>query len=530
MRSNQNNTNENLGRVTEGPDQQALHNDPLPTTSNQSQIMSGFSSAISPGELQSSYEAIDPWFLYGGNIAAACQATNAVVEVHQRTRDETKAVDDDDKRKQRANSRLTAWQSRERKRIEFEVLQEREAELKSRNLELMQENQQLKMIIGSFKANTMSSRDNITTNEQRRDRDVLRLQQKGVPTSSSQTSRHLSRNVEDIQQQFSLQFQNRTALGTSNVFRMPSTNAPFSTDTGSTTPSAKIPETRGSRDLMFSLEPDPMTGIAPFPSTIDFSSNRDANGRMISSSINDEGSSLGGGMPQHMRGDMGGYSALGMNALPGSSSGNFLYNTNDMLAPTIFAPLFRGDSTQEQSVNTTVNSHVHDMVGQNSNRQLLFGSSLPFLSSFSGGQGAGSSNFSANLSSYLRSASLAEEKVDVPLFRAIRTGRSQSQQPPQSQAQKRKRSLPQGKEDGIQASDHEDTTPKNAYARLSSSMTRDNVGVTGSKAYSGGGLHGSELLFSDDNVVEASSLAPGDAFVSSLSNSNVHNNEDGDES
>jgi len=377
----------------------------------------------------------------------------------------------------------------------------------------------------------MPSRDSIATNELRHDRDVLRLQQKGAAaTSSSQTSRHImSRNFEDMQQQFSLPFQNLTALSTSNAFRLPSTNPPLS-DPGSMS-SGKITETRANRDLpgMFNLEPDPMTGVAALPSTMEFSSNRDANGRMMSSSVNDEGPSLIGGMPQHVRGDMGGFSAIGMNAVAGSASSNFLYNTNDMLAPTIFAPLFRGDPNQEQSVLTTVNSHANDRVGQNSNRHLLFGSSLPFLSTFSG-QGAGSS-LSANLSSFLRSASLAEEKVDVPLFRAIRTARSQSQQAPQSQ--KRKRS--QGKDDGGPTLDHEDAaasseyTGKNAYARLSSTP-RENVGVvTGSKGYTASGVHGSELLFSGDNVVETPSFSLGDTLVSSLSNSNFHN-DDGDES
>ena len=284
---------------------------------------------------------------------------------------------------------------------------------------------------------------------------------------------------------------------------------------------------------MFSLEPDPMTGVASFPSTMEYSSTRDANRRMMSSSTNDDGTSLTGGTSQHVRGDMGGYSTMGMNSVSGSTAGNFLYNSNDMLAPTIFAPLFRGDSNQEQSAIATANSHGNERVGQNSNRHLLFGSSLPFLSSFSG-QGAGSCNFAANLSNYL-TASLAEEKVDVPLFRAIRTARSsQSNHSQQPQAPKRKRSVQQGKDDEGRIPEHEDAagssdyTTKNAYPRLSST-TRENVGVTESKAYPSSGIHGSELLFSGDNVDETPPFSLGDTLVASLSNSNVYN-DDGDES
>jgi hypothetical protein len=522
---NHNNSNENTRNITEDLNQ-AVHSagsNPSTTSSNQ---LGGFSSTMSTAELQSSYQAIDPWFLYGGNIAAACQATNAVVEVHQRTRDDTKTVDDDDKRKQRANSRLTAWQSRERKRIEFEVLQEREAELKGRNLELLQENQKLKMIIASFKSNAALSRDNIATTDQQHDHDVLRLQDKGISTTSSlHTSRQLPINLEDIQH-LSLPFQNRTELSSTNSFRIPATNAPF-TQAGST-PSVQIPETRGNRDLMFSLAQDSMAGISPFSNSLEFGSTREANARMIQSSINDDGSSLTRGMPQQVRGDVGGYAALGMN--PGGTSSSFLYNTNDMLAPTIFAPLFRGDSNPDQSTSTAVNSHLNERTGQNSNHHLLFGSSLPFLSTL-GGQGAGASSFSANLSSYLRSASMAEEKVDVPLFRAIRTARSQAQQVPESQGQKRKRTQQQGKEDGNQTPQGEDVaseyTRKHPFALLPST-TGENVGLIGSKVYTGSDVHGSELLFSDDNVAGIPSFALRDALVPATSDANVQNDQ-GDE-
>jgi hypothetical protein len=99
---------------------------------------------------QSAADVIDPWVLYGGNVAAACQATNlAVVDQQQ---EEGNIGEDDDKRRQRASSRLTAWQSRERKRIEFEVLQERQTELKGRNIVKQRENEQLKLLIECLKA------------------------------------------------------------------------------------------------------------------------------------------------------------------------------------------------------------------------------------------------------------------------------------------------------------------------------------------------------------------------------------------
>jgi hypothetical protein len=105
---------------------------------------------------------IDPWFLYGGNVAAACQATNEVAGTsHQySSKDEEQrsrkvAIEEevnDEKVRQRAHSRLTAWQSRERKRIEFEVLQERQTELKSRKVQLQQQNNYLKQVIENLKA------------------------------------------------------------------------------------------------------------------------------------------------------------------------------------------------------------------------------------------------------------------------------------------------------------------------------------------------------------------------------------------
>ena len=90
----------------------------------------------------------DPWSLYGGNIAAACRATNEAV-VHER---QEEADDDKEKQRQRASNRLTAWQSRERKRIEFEVMQERKVELTRKNAELTKENTQMRLLIRRIKA------------------------------------------------------------------------------------------------------------------------------------------------------------------------------------------------------------------------------------------------------------------------------------------------------------------------------------------------------------------------------------------
>lgn len=93
-------------------------------------------------------DIIDPWGLYGGNIAAACQATNESIKDGQ----QDEANLDEEKKRQRAHNRLTAWQSRERKRIEFEVMQERKTELTRKNDELKKENEQLKLVIQRLKA------------------------------------------------------------------------------------------------------------------------------------------------------------------------------------------------------------------------------------------------------------------------------------------------------------------------------------------------------------------------------------------
>jgi hypothetical protein len=64
----------------------------------------------------------------------------------------------EEKRRQRASRRLTAWQSRERKRIEIEVLQERKTELKGRNEELTRENEQLQLVINHLKKKAATKR------------------------------------------------------------------------------------------------------------------------------------------------------------------------------------------------------------------------------------------------------------------------------------------------------------------------------------------------------------------------------------
>ena len=104
----------------------------------------------------------DPWAMYGGNIAAACQATNDFVQEQSIQQGagggggedggQVENAVDDEKQKQRASSRLIAWHSRERKRIEFEVLQERKDELTGRNASLKQENERLKLVINYLKS------------------------------------------------------------------------------------------------------------------------------------------------------------------------------------------------------------------------------------------------------------------------------------------------------------------------------------------------------------------------------------------
>jgi hypothetical protein len=97
----------------------------------------------------STSDKFDPWAFYGGNVAAACLATNDAVVEPQRTEG---TGEDEEKKRLRANSRLTAWQSREKKRIEVEFLQERQAELKGRNEDLQKENSQLEHVIDRLKA------------------------------------------------------------------------------------------------------------------------------------------------------------------------------------------------------------------------------------------------------------------------------------------------------------------------------------------------------------------------------------------
>ncbi|KAG7361478.1 bZIP transcription factor [Nitzschia inconspicua] len=87
--------------------------------------------------------------IYAGNIAAACEAANQ--EVAQKQKDTNNDADDEIRRK-KAVSRITAWQSRERKRIEMEVLQDRKAELVRRNADLRSENEQIRLLIENLKA------------------------------------------------------------------------------------------------------------------------------------------------------------------------------------------------------------------------------------------------------------------------------------------------------------------------------------------------------------------------------------------
>jgi hypothetical protein len=90
--------------------------------------------------------------LYGGNIAAACEAAN--LEAAKKQGESSQAKDDENAQRRRAASRITAWQSRERKRIEMEVLQERKAELTCRNSDIRSENEQLRLLIEKFRTIT----------------------------------------------------------------------------------------------------------------------------------------------------------------------------------------------------------------------------------------------------------------------------------------------------------------------------------------------------------------------------------------
>jgi hypothetical protein len=97
---------------------------------------------------QQAADGLDPLaMMYGGNIAAACKATNQCV-----TEGKEQELDaNEEKKRQRASNRLAAWQSRERKRIEFEVMKERKAELEKQNEDLKRENEQLGRVIQQVK-------------------------------------------------------------------------------------------------------------------------------------------------------------------------------------------------------------------------------------------------------------------------------------------------------------------------------------------------------------------------------------------
>ena len=92
---------------------------------------------------------VNPWSLYEGtNIATACAAANAEGEGHDvDDATSTHSEESEKKRRRRASNRLIAWQSRERKRIELEALQERKEDLESRNVGLRTENENLRSII-----------------------------------------------------------------------------------------------------------------------------------------------------------------------------------------------------------------------------------------------------------------------------------------------------------------------------------------------------------------------------------------------
>jgi hypothetical protein len=115
------------------------------------------------GQPAASTDNMDACGLYGGNVAAACLATNdTVVKRGERgiegNEEQQQDKQAEEKRRQRASRRLTAWQSRERKRIEIEVLQERKTELKGRNEELTRENEQLKLVINHFNKKAATKR------------------------------------------------------------------------------------------------------------------------------------------------------------------------------------------------------------------------------------------------------------------------------------------------------------------------------------------------------------------------------------
>ncbi len=514
MNPNQMNNTDNPGGLHEVFDQQHFQG-PARTTSHPPHNMAVFSSTMSSSEPHSSYDAIDPWILYGGNIAAACQATNAVVEVHHRTRDEEKAIEDDEKKRQRANSRLTAWQSRERKRIEFEVLQEREAELKKRNMVLHQENKQLQLIIRSLRSNSIPRNDHVNTLQNRNDLDLLnmqsRLTQHRVLTSSSMPlSRQPSRNFTDLQQQYILPLQHLQSLSTDTTsIALASSNQSFFDPVAGS--SRSLSNSGGASDLRFrNIEHNPLTGATSFADMQSSSQGR-GGGLALPSGFTNRGNSRISSIPQQAIPDTSSFPMMTMNGGVGNMSSSFLCPNNDMLGPTIFAPLFRGEISQEQP-QSAPNTNAAESVVHSSNRHHMFGSTLPFLSGFSG-QTTSSSNFSANLTNFLTSTSLAEEKVDVPLFRALGTPTGQ----PQQQKRKRLASADMGKDGGEEGRISDRRTGE--YMRKSRcqhpSTTSINIARGKQRADDDG-----ELPFSQENPLQTTNIEAGGALSSSHSSTN----------
>ncbi|KAL3915024.1 MAG: hypothetical protein SGILL_005840 [Bacillariaceae sp.] len=105
--------------------------------------------AASAASASSRQGSVQPTGLYEGNIAAACEAANQ--EAAQKQNESPQEQEDENIRRKKAASRITAWQSRERKRIEMEVLQERKADLTQRNSDIRSENEHLRMLIARLK-------------------------------------------------------------------------------------------------------------------------------------------------------------------------------------------------------------------------------------------------------------------------------------------------------------------------------------------------------------------------------------------
>jgi hypothetical protein len=355
---------------------------------------------------------LDPWALYGGNIAAACRATNSSVteqEAHKGDDIDTDA----EKHRQRASSRLTAWQSRERKRIEFEVLQERKEELNERNLRLERENEHIKVLIEQLKA----APDLFGT-------DAVNLYS---PRFAPHAGSPLVANRTNIS--------SGSALLPMNSSFSSSTAPSRAAATSSFNPSlvaanlARMQHTAPQQEsLLFPLYHHHGTSSRPcsfFPGTTTRTSSNS------SSSVRRGGLADAPSRPPSLL-----LSAAQNTRLPIQR----YLGGNDIIAPTVFAPLQRGGQQQHQCQPMHEQYHQQQQQQQHLQQGMHFASGLPF-----------------NLSS-LMTHPPSDGAIDVPLFRTVhqqkRKGESSQKDAKQAPTSKKQRATLTGGGEERKPHDH----------------------------------------------------------------------------